>query len=573
MQRLCNSKFKKCRILRHFFLIGKFAICGVKNGTKGEGYEEMCMTKTMFKCYLVVGLLGFIFLVYVACSFHTDMFRPQSDRQAEKYENFTIKEKTEDTIILENTLPVYDLDDVYLSFVTYHHEVKIFTNGKKIYELKAGDNAFGSTTGQVWNFVKLKNEYKGKSLHIELYSPYDAVAEPDIYIGGKIALYGKIFGDNIFSYALCIVTILLGIVMIVYWCYVRSKTYISGSLLFLGMFAVMLGIWSINEVPIQILVFQNHVVSSYLAFVSLMLLPVPFLLFIKDLYHEKDNTWWYVIGYISLGNVLLCLGLQIFDVLDLKQSLWITHIVFAMFAVAMGVFTIREVRRGAVSMKVKANIICIGLDLIGLILDTMNYYFNWYGDTNLFGRLFFFIHIVVLGWVATKESAKLMKLGKKAEIYEKLAYRDALTELLNRTAFDKELADRAGDEEGTYILMLDLNNLKQCNDTQGHDAGDRYIKTASEMIQNIFGKMGNCYRIGGDEFCVVSSQITDSHMKILIEELTEGEEKYNQMNPRAKIGIAWGHAKFDRTQDDDLNDTRKRADSRMYQNKKEMKEG
>lgn len=529
------------------------------------------MTKTLFKCYVAAGLLCFIFLLYVGCSFSTYTLIPHSDRQVERYQNFTVKERTENTVTLENTLPVYDLEDVYLGFLTYHHEVKIFTDGEKVYELRAGDNAFGSTTGQVWNFVKLKNEYKGKHLHIELYSPYGEAVVPDFYLGGKMPLYGKILGDNIFSYVLCIITILLGFVMIIYWCYVRTKTYITGGLLFLGMFAVMLGIWSINEIPIQILVFRNHVVASYLAFVSLMLLPVPFLLFIKDLYHEKNNPLWYVVGYISLGNVLLCLGLQIFNVLDLKQSLWITHVVFALFAAAMGIFTIREMRRGTMSTKVRANIICIGLDLIALIFDTANYYFRWYQDTNLFGRLFFFIHIVVLGWVATKESAQLMKLGEKAKVYEKLAYRDALTELWNRTAFEQELLNRAGKEEGTQILMLDLNNLKQCNDTQGHEAGDRYIKTASELIRNIFEKTGTCYRIGGDEFCVVAPQATDGCMKALIEEMIRSENQYNEMNPRARIGIAWGCAAFDREQDSDLNDTRKRADSLMYQNKKKMK--
>lgn len=131
--------------------------------------------------------------------------------------------------------------------------------------------------------------------------------------------------------------------------------------------------------------------------------------------------------------------------------------------------------------------------------------------------------------------------------------------------------NRAGKEEGTQILMLDLNNLKQCNDTQGHEAGDRYIKTASELIRNIFEKTGTCYRIGGDEFCVVAPQATDGCMKALIEEMIRSENQYNEMNPRARIGIAWGCAAFDREQDSDLNDTRKRADSLMYQNKKKMK--
>lgn len=53
----------------------------------------------------------------------------------------------------------------------------------------------------------------------------------------------------------------------------------------------------------------------------------------------------------------------------------------------------------------------------------------------------------------------------------------------------------------TVIFMFDLNDLKKCNDTFGHDYGDRYIKMAAESLKKIFAGEGRCYRIGGDEFC------------------------------------------------------------------------
>lgn len=58
-------------------------------------------------------------------------------------------------------------------------------------------------------------------------------------------------------------------------------------------------------------------------------------------------------------------------------------------------------------------------------------------------------------------------------------------------------------QDKTAIVMLDLNNLKKCNDRYGHEAGDTYLKKASEMITNAFSQENTVYRIGGDEFCVI----------------------------------------------------------------------
>ena len=51
--------------------------------------------------------------------------------------------------------------------------------------------------------------------------------------------------------------------------------------------------------------------------------------------------------------------------------------------------------------------------------------------------------------------------------------------------------------------MFDLNDLKKCNDTYGHDYGDQYIMMASEILKKLFALDGKCYRIGGDEFCAL----------------------------------------------------------------------
>ncbi len=77
---------------------------------------------------------------------------------------------------------------------------------------------------------------------------------------------------------------------------------------------------------------------------------------------------------------------------------------------------------------------------------------------------------------------------------------DPLTKLLNRQVYMR-LLERVN--YTTIILMIDANNFKHINDTYGHECGDRTLKKFAKLICQAYGKHAYCFRIGGDEFCVI----------------------------------------------------------------------
>lgn len=93
--------------------------------------------------------------------------------------------------------------------------------------------------------------------------------------------------------------------------------------------------------------------------------------------------------------------------------------------------------------------------------------------------------------------------------------------------------------EWAYIA-LDLNGLKQANDSLGHSAGDELICAASNCMKFAFASYGKIYRIGGDEFVV------------LIQE-----------------SVSYGVVKSSEQDFDSVQEISKLADERMYQNKKD----
>ena len=99
----------------------------------------------------------------------------------------------------------------------------------------------------------------------------------------------------------------------------------------------------------------------------------------------------------------------------------------------------------------------------------------------------------------------------REESLEQLAYRDPLTGLLNRRALDERAAQAfevsPGGRRTVTVVSLDINRLKQVNDTLGHLAGDQLIQSVSRALTTEFGRLPGALvaRVGGDEFTVLAS--------------------------------------------------------------------
>ena len=151
---------------------------------------------------------------------------------------------------------------------------------------------------------------------------------------------------------------------------------------------------------------------------------------------------------------------------------------------------------------------------------------------------------------------------------------DALTGIRNRYAYlnAEEVLDRRIEEEEeaevTFaIAILDVNDLKKVNDTQGHQVGDRMIQEACKIICNIF-KHSPVYRVGGDEFAVIIQGEDYENLDALVEEL----RAYNlSASETGGIVIACGAARSEH--DRSVAPVYERADHAMYENKSRLKAG
>lgn len=114
-------------------------------------------------------------------------------------------------------------------------------------------------------------------------------------------------------------------------------------------------------------------------------------------------------------------------------------------------------------------------------------------------------------------------------------------------------------------MILDINDLKQINDTQGHQTGDQYIQGACRIICDIF-RDSRVFRIGGDEFSVLVQGDDYAHIDERLFEIAKHNREAVLTNG---IVIACGMAKFDN--DSCMRPVLVRADRAMYENKTALK--
>lgn len=172
---------------------------------------------------------------------------------------------------------------------------------------------------------------------------------------------------------------------------------------------------------------------------------------------------------------------------------------------------------------------------------------------------------------------ELERANSNAARMSELALRDGLTGIRNRTAYEQEidrLGERLAEEDIEFaIAMIDLNDLKKINDTYGHERGNEAIIKLAGLVCDTF-KHSMVFRIGGDEFVVILLNDDYQKAEALSDQLKRALsalKRDDSLQPWEKISAAIGLARFERESDTRVEDVFRRADARMYEQKKEMK--
>ena len=119
----------------------------------------------------------------------------------------------------------------------------------------------------------------------------------------------------------------------------------------------------------------------------------------------------------------------------------------------------------------------------------------------------------------TDASEVARRYARRAAEYRYLAYRDPLTALPNRRAFEDRMIELNQHGEDNALLVIDVDEFKEINDTQGHDAGDAFLVRLGQAIRGAVRAGDTVARVGGDEFTVLLPACTQTEAAHVAEQI------------------------------------------------------
>ena len=190
-----------------------------------------------------------------------------------------------------------------------------------------------------------------------------------------------------------------------------------------------------------------------------------------------------------------------------------------------------------------------------------------YGESIVKGEIFPVVGAKELQELATTYN----KLYQENLVAQKLirheAEHDALTDALNRGAFEKILSIYEQGDTSFAMIMVDVDVFKQVNDTYGHSVGDKILVKVANNLQREFRSIDYICRIGGDEFAIVMVDVGSDLKEVVREKIAQVNE--NLSNPAdglPAVSLSVGVAFSDRENPGDS--IFKDADQALYKVKK-----
>ena len=156
---------------------------------------------------------------------------------------------------------------------------------------------------------------------------------------------------------------------------------------------------------------------------------------------------------------------------------------------------------------------------------------------------------------------------------EKLVYKDILTSMKNRQSFEKQLKEddkNINDFNSYWAISIDLSDIKYVNNNFGYSHGDKLIQNLADSIEDTFEDIGNCFRIGGDEFIVLIKNEPKEKVERYIELFESVVSSYNKLHD-IKMITSLGYDSYKFGYDKSIFDLVSRTDYMMCKNKRRFK--
>ncbi len=179
-----------------------------------------------------------------------------------------------------------------------------------------------------------------------------------------------------------------------------------------------------------------------------------------------------------------------------------------------------------------------------------------------------------LSSITRELSKKNMKLEKANQRIKELSRKDSLTDLYNRRAFmeyfEKQLAQSQRHQHRLSLIIADIDDFKEINDTYGHSAGDDVLESLGQLLNQETRKEDMAARVGGEEFAILLTKTDTTNACNYAERFRQKLKSIKLESIPETVTLSFGITAI--RPDDDLDSLYKRSDEALYKAKEAGKD-
>lgn len=496
-----------------------------------------------------------------------------------------------DQLELVNVFPeeAAEINNPLLNFYSVHSVVDIYIDDDNVYSFGHDRNDKGLILGYGNHYVDLPNDFAGKKITIKLLVTEDSAfgGIPAVMIEDGNSFAVRFLSERRINLIIACFLMLFGIILML-TSIIMLRYYGDFQQTYcIAMFSFLVGLWTICNADLIEFFSNDRLVKVYMEYMSLYMMPVPLIFYFRKKVYEKNNPFfmrmiYWSIAVVDLTFVSTAYVSQFLNIAHFPVFLPYAHMIIifsVLFILAINLIDMIRKRRQKIR---EVNSIMIGVVIAGslILLELLRYNLrkfitgfegNYYNSTTFFAML---IMVMALLIDYGQSISAVFYKSVQQSILEKMAYMDELTGLANRRKCEDAIEEYTELNIPYSIISFDLNFLKKINDSQGHEMGDRMLKTFSDVLKKVFKEVGTIGRMGGDEFMVILPDKNYSQANELMEELKHEMDLNNLKKDSIHLSTSYGIADTTEVEgDDDPHSVYRLADARMYVNKRATNHG
>lgn len=372
------------------------------------------------------------------------------------------------------TILPQDIDEnKVLAFRTVWQDAKLYVGDELRADYSTEDTrAFGKNSAFRYVFLELEEGDAGKELTycLSTQSKYSGTIR-NIYIGDKIGILMYLFAQSGAKNMLAIFLFMLSLFCILVCLFLKVvyKKHLTISYLIIAM--MLCSVWMISEMEVRQILFHNISAVSVFTYASIMLIPVPFVLYINEIQNERYKKLFSVPLAYSMIIFVSAVVLQVLNIVEFLQMLPISHVGILGASICIVITISCDLKSGRIQEYFAVGIGILGL-VVATVVEVVLYYMNvttTIGAALIVGLTFLLVMAIVKTGQDLMESEKKKQeaiLAREAqskflanmshEIRTPMNAVIGMNEMILRESKDKDILEYAGNIKSAGNMLLGL---------------------------------------------------------------------------------------------------------------------